>query len=295
MDEFIDIYVTYLKVEKGLSHNTIISYSNDLIEFTAFMEKRKIKNVEAIEKKDVLEYSLFLSQKNSGATITRKIIAVRNFFEYLERENLAKNQAVQDLELPKIWKKIPQVLSKDEIKKLLESPDEKTSHGLRDKAMFELAYASGLRVSELVNLKMVHCDFDRGILKFPGKGNKERLVPASPRAIRVVESYIHTARIQLTQKYGESEFVFLNKFGKNLTRQAFWQILQAQIIKTGITKKVTPHTLRHSFATHLLDNGADLRVVQMLLGHKNISTTEIYTHVSKEKIQEIYRRFHPRA
>ncbi len=295
MDELLDIYLSYLKVEKGLAKNSIISYSNDLFEFISFIEKRKIHALDVITKNDLLDYAVFLSQKNSGATITRKIIALRNFFKYLERENLVKNTAVQELELPKIWKKIPHVLSTTEIKKLLEVPDIKTPHGLRDRAMFEIAYASGLRVSELVNLEIGHIDFNTAILKFSGKGSKERLVPCSARALDWIEKYMHDERSRVIKKYGESPYVFLNKFGKKLTRQAFWQILRAHIQKSGIVKKVSPHTLRHSFATHLLDNGADLRVVQMLLGHKNISTTEIYTHVSQERIHEVYRKFHPRA
>jgi integrase/recombinase XerD len=295
MDELVDVYLDYLKVEKGLAHNTIISYNNDLIEFISFMEKRKINTLPEITKKDFLEYALALSHKNSGATIARKIITLRNFLSYLDGENLVKNLAVGELELPKTWKKIPVVLNRDEIKKLLTIPHVKSPNGLRDKAMLELAYASGLRVSELVNLEMNSIDFDQGILKFRGKGDKERIVPTSPRALEWIESYIHKTRARLIQKHGESPYVFLNKFGRSLTRQAFWQIVQAQVRKACITKKVSPHTLRHSFATHLLDNGADLRVVQMLLGHKNISTTEIYTHVSKERIQEVYRKFHPRA
>jgi integrase/recombinase XerD len=295
MQRQLQNYSNYLAVEKGLSKNTLESYQRDLNKFLIYMKKKKKPQPGDVDR---LELNAFIADlKNKGlatSTISRCIASIRSFFNYLLQEGVIENNPANELESPRIEKKLPRVLTTDEIDKLLDQPRPDNNSGLRDKAMLELLYASGIRVSELVSLNVTDFDPRVGYLRCRGKGMKERIVPIGSVAIENVSEYLRKTRIRMIRN-SEERSLFLNHHGSRMTRQGFWKILKKYARQANIQGDITPHTLRHSFATHLLENGADLRSVQEMLGHSDISTTQIYTQVTRKKIKEIYDKAHPRA
>jgi integrase/recombinase XerD len=288
-------YTNYLAVEKGLAKNTLESYRRDLKKFIEFMKKQKKTSPDLVDRQSINAF-IFELKKNGHATstISRSIASIRSFFNFLLQEGIIDSNPAIELETPRIEKKLPKVLTADEIDKLLAQPKLCEHNGLRDKAMLELLYASGIRVSELVSLNITDFDPRVGYLRCTGKGMKERIVPIGSKAINYVTEYLRDARSQLSRTNGETA-LFVNHHGCRMTRQGFWKILKKYARKSNIQGDITPHTLRHSFATHLLENGADLRSVQEMLGHSDISTTQIYTQITRKKIREVYDKAHPRA
>jgi integrase/recombinase XerD len=294
MKELITTFLDYLSVERGLSSNTIVSYRKDLEFYIDFLTRRHIDNLSKITKNDITNF--MLAQKDKGIStnsVVRRLAAIRMFHRFLAREKILKNDPSDLIDSPKLWKKIPDTLSLNEVNALLAQPDIRNKQGLRDKAILETFYATGMRVSEAVNLKVDSVNLDIGFLRCIGKGNKERVIPLGTKAISSIKKYLEASRPHLLKKK-ESEFLFLNRFGKKISRQSLWKIIKKYANQARIKKPISPHTLRHSFATHLLERGADLRSVQEMLGHSNISTTQIYTHINKERLKTIHRMFHPR-
>lgn len=288
-------YLHYLKVERGLSENTINSYGIDLKLFLEYLRENEIPSFKQVNKEVIVNY--MQSEKNNNkanSSILRSVSSLRKFFQYLAQEKIIEKDPMLLIDIPKKKQHLPQVLTKEEVEKLLHSPNTGQVLGLRDRAMLELMYATGLRISEIINLKLEDLHLTMGTLQTLGKGHKERIVPVGDEAIKWVNRYLEEARPKLL-KQKRSNYLFLNFHGNNLTRQGVWKNLKAEVRKAGIQKNITPHTLRHSFATHILENGADLRIVQELLGHADISTTQIYTHLSNKQLADIYNRAHPRA
>lgn len=288
-------YLHYLKVERGLSENTINSYGIDLKLFLEYLRENEIPSFKQVNKEVIVNY--MQSEKNNNkanSSILRSVSSLRKFFQYLAQEKIIEKDPMLLIDTPKKKQHLPQVLTKGEVEKLLHSPNTGQVLGLRDRAMLELMYATGLRISEIINLKLEDLHLTMGTLQTLGKGHKERIVPVGDEAIKWVNRYLEEARPKLL-KQKRSNYLFLNFHGNNLTRQGVWKNLKAEVRKAGIQKNITPHTLRHSFATHILENGADLRIVQELLGHADISTTQIYTHLSNKQLADIYNRAHPRA
>lgn len=288
-------YLHYLKVERGLSENTINSYGIDLKLFLEYLRENEIPSFKQVNKEVIVNY--MQSEKNNNkanSSILRSVSSLRKFFQYLAQEKIIEKDPMLLIDTPKKKQHLPQVLTKEEVEKLLRSPNTGQVLGLRDRAMLELIYATGLRISEIINLKLEDLHLTMGTLQTLGKGHKERIVPVGDEAIKWVNRYLEEARPKLL-KQKRSNYLFLNFHGNNLTRQGVWKNLKVEVRKAGIQKNITPHTLRHSFATHILENGADLRIVQELLGHADISTTQIYTHLSNKQLADIYNRAHPRA
>jgi integrase/recombinase XerD len=295
MDIWLDNFNHYLSVEKGLAQNTLESYRRDLKKFIGFLGKQKVTEPVGITGDLITRYLHSLKQSgNAPSTISRNIASIRSFFNFLVQEGVVQENPAQQLETPRLEKKLPRVLTAKEVDKLLCQPQASDQNGLRDKAMLELLYASGIRVSELVLLNITDFNPEVGFLRCKGKGMKERIVPIGTVAIQSVQEYIHKHRYKLAKKNDEKA-LFVNHHGRRLTRQGFWKILKKYAQKSMISGDITPHTLRHSFATHLLENGADLRSVQEMLGHSDISTTQIYTQITRRKIREVYDKTHPRA
>lgn len=288
-------FLDYLLIERGLSINTKKSYENDLKHYSIFLNKEyNINDVKKIKREHILKYLERLKVRNlSPKTIARKITAIKSFHKYLIISKVTNNNPAERLDMPKIGKNLPQVLSTSEVDRLLDI-ELKTHADYRNKAMLELLYATGMRVSELINLKTYDVNLTMGFVKCFGKGGKERIIPLVDVAIEALEEYINHHR-NFFQKKNVNDYLFLSNRGTKMTRQAFWKILKKIARLKGITKTFSPHTLRHSFATHMLENGADLRSVQELLGHSDISTTQIYTHISKRGINEAYHKYHPRG
>jgi len=295
MKDLIQQFLDYLSVERGLAPNTIQAYGRDLNNFAQFLEKRNIATSDVVTHKDITDFMWQRKEKGIAAnSISRALVAIRVFFRFLLREQKIKQDPTSVLDSPKLWKRIPDVLGVSETEKLITEPDLKNILGIRDRAMLELLYATGLRVSELISLNISDLNMDVGFLKCIGKGSKERIVPMGRTAQSAVTAYLQKSRPKLLGKHLSITGLFLTRLGKKMTRQMLWKLIKKYTKQAGIKKEVTPHTLRHSFATHLLERGADLRVVQELLGHANISTTQIYTHVDKERLKAIHRQFHPR-
>lgn len=294
MERLINDFIHFAKVEKGLSKNTLNSYNSDLQFFVQFLKEKEIKDINEIDKNVIRNY-LYVSKKNgkSVKSMARYIATLKTFFKFLEEEEIIVNNPSEFVDSPKLAKKLPNILHIEEVDKLLDQPDG-SNIGIRDKAMLEVLYATGLRVSELIGLNLSHCNLDLGYVRCFGKGSKERIVPLGRVAIRCLEKYLSFSR-GILLKNPQEEALFLNHHGRRLSRQGFWKIIKKYAKASGINKEITPHTLRHSFATHLLTNGADLRVVQEMLGHADIATTQIYTHLSKAKVKEVYTQTHPRA
>ena len=288
-------YLHYLKVERGLSENTIASYGIDLKLFLEYLRENEIPSFKQVNKEVIVNYMQAEKNNNkANSSILRSVSSLRKFFQYLAQEKIIEKDPMLLIDTPKKKQHLTQVLTKEEVEKLLHSPNTGQVLGLRDRAMLELMYATGLRISEIINLKLEDLHLTMGTLQTLGKGHKERIVPVGDEAIKWINRYLEEARPKLL-KQKRSNYLFLNFHGNNLTRQGVWKNLKAEVRKAGIQKNITPHTLRHSFATHILENGADLRIVQELLGHADISTTQIYTHLSNKQLADIYNRAHPRA
>ena len=294
MKELISTFLDYLSVERGLSKNTIISYKEDLNCYIDFLSSCRIDALSKITKDEIINFMLFQKDKGMAAnSIARRLSAIRMFHRFLARERILKSDPSNLIDSPKLWKKIPDTLSINEVEALIAQPNIRDKQGARDKAILETLYATGMRVSEAVNLRLDNVNLDIGFLRCIGKGNKERVIPIGTKAITSIKRYLEFSRPHLLKKR-ESEFLFLSRFGKKISRQSFWKIIKRYASQARIKKNIRPHTLRHSFATHLLERGADLRSVQEMLGHSNISTTQIYTHINKDRLKTIHRMFHPR-
>ncbi|MDB5083948.1 MAG: xerD [Bacilli bacterium] len=295
MDTLIDRFIHFLAVEKGLAANTLESYQRDLVGYISFLKTGGNEDLNQTRRTHIIGYLSTLQKKGrSASTLSRNLASMRAFYSFLMRDGLIDTDPTVNLESPKLDKKLPRVLSIDEMESLLNRPDITTAPGLRDKAMLELLYASGIRVSELVSLKVVDVNLNMGYLKCLGKGSKERIIPIGSVALKQVGDYLILSRPKMIKNPSESA-LFLNHHGACLSRQGFWKIIKKYASLARITSDITPHTVRHSFATHLLENGADLRSVQEMLGHSDISTTQIYTHVTKTRLKEVYSKTHPRA
>ena len=287
-------YLHYLVVERGLAANSVASYQNDLKKFSAFLAEQKVE-LTAVDKKVVLDFlEAQTKAKLANASILRLVTSLRKFFQYLVEEGKVEVDPMLLIDTPKKKASLPEVLSPKEGEALLKTPKTGEALGLRDRAILEVMYATGLRVSELVNLKLADLHLELGIIQTIGKGQKERLVPIGDVASKWVKLYLKQSRPKLV-KQKRNPYLFVNFHGNQLTRQGIWKNLKALVKQAGIEKNVTPHTLRHSFATHILENGADLRIVQELLGHADISTTQLYTHLSKKRLSAVYKQNHPRA
>ncbi|MGM8211673.1 site-specific tyrosine recombinase XerD [Virgibacillus sp. W0430] len=296
MEDPFEDFFHYLQIERALSENTITSYRRDLKQYKKYINEMLNKtNWEAVMRSDILSFLYFLKDEGkSSSTISRSISSIRSFHQFLIRERIVQHDASVHIETPKKAKKLPDILAAEDVDKLLNVKGT-TTLDKRNKAMVELLYATGLRVTELISLKVSDLHLSLGFVRCLGKGSKERIVPLGNVAKEAVENYLYYARDALVKRKKDENKLFVNHHGRPLTRQGFWKVLRNMARDAGLTKQITPHTLRHSFATHLLENGADLRSVQEMLGHADISTTQIYTHVSKARLKDIYQAYHPRA
>lgn len=317
MREFIDALLNYLSVERGLAPNTIISYRRDLNAYMGFLADKSQDAVSKTTKNDIINFMLY--QKDNGIaanSIARRLAAIKVFYRFLVRERILSTDPTSLIDSPKLWKKIPQTLSINEVDALLRQPNIRDKQGMRDKAILETLYATGMRVSEAANLKTDNLNLDIGFLRCIGKGNKERIIPIGAKAIHSLKRYLEVSRTHLlnpvrdkTPKVSDgclrqpvsngvknkgAGFLFLSRFGKKLSRQSLWKLIRKYARQARLKKPLRPHILRHSFATHLLERGADLRSVQEMLGHSNISTTQIYTHINRDRLKTIHKMFHPR-
>ncbi len=295
MDKEIKSFGNHLAVERGLADNTVISYALDLKQFKNYCQKKGIYNASSINRITVLNYLIDLKKRGlSPATLSRKMASIKMFCRFLVEEGRLEKDPTENMESPGIKKSLPAVLNQEEVAVLLEQPRTGNTAGLRDKAMLELMYATGMRVSELLALDIQHVDCEHGFVRCTGKGSRERIVPVGSVAVKYLVEYLQRGRVKIKNSRYEKA-LFLNMRGKRLTRQGFWKLLKKYARKAGITTEITPHTLRHSFATHLLENGADLRAVQEMLGHADISTTQIYTHLTSTRLLDQFQKHHPRA
>ena len=294
MDQHLDLFLNYLIVEKGLSSNTIEAYSRDTARYLDSLSKNGVAAVQEARPVHVVAFIGTLQEMGVGPrSRARALSAVKMFHRFLMVEGYSESDPTSIIDAPKIVAKLPSVLTGREVEMLLAAPDGQDSADLRDRAMLQLLYATGLRVSELVSLKLRDVNLAAGYLLTMGKGNKERLVPIGETARKVVDEYIAACRVNM--QGNDQQFLFISRLGKRMTRQAFWNILKKRAREAGLMKTISPHTLRHSFATHLLENGADLRSVQIMLGHADLSTTQIYTHVTRERLKRLHQEHHPRG
>jgi len=293
--ELVDRFINYILTEKGLSRNTADSYNRDLIKFMDFLDVHSRKGLLSVTRDDIVLFlGYLLKQGNKPRSVSRALVAVRVFYKFLVTEGIVKKNPASLVEGMKVEKGLPRVMTYSEVKRIIEVINPMDDSGLRDLAMIELLYATGIRVSELVNLKVGDVDLNVGYLRVTGKGTKERIVPVGEYARKSIREYMERLRPKLLKKK-ISEYLFITRFGKKFTRQGFWVLLKNYARRAGVKVNVTPHVFRHSFATHMLERGADLRTLQTMLGHSDISTTQIYTHVSSEQIRKVYKRSHPRA
>jgi len=294
LEAYIREFLNYIRIEKGLAKNTIAAYGRDLHRFLEFANERQL-DTGNVARSHVVDFLASLYHRGlDSRSVARYLVSLRHFFRYCVIENYIREDPAQTIESPKFRHSLPDFLSVEEVDRLLAQPDTTTPLGLRDKAMIELLYSTGLRVSELCAVRGQDLQLDVGCLRCVGKGNKERLVPVGKQAVAAIGEYIRRSRPQFLGD-GFSPYLFLNRRGSAIDRVAFWKTVQTYGRQAGLRKSLTPHMLRHSFATHLLDRGADLRAVQMMLGHSDISTTQIYTHVVEERLKQVYKAHHPRA
>lgn len=292
---FMDQYQTFLLMEKGLSQKTIAAYSTDLIKFGRFLARHKTTCVADIDPRTILSYLIQLrAQGLSARSRARNLVALRGFFKFLTHEKIIANNPAKQIELPKTGMQLPDVLSVTDVEALIDAPDRGKPEGLRDAAMLELLYGAGLRVTELIMLEKTGINLEAGFVRVLGKGSKERVVPVGRMALTAVGDYLDRSRPQLL-KNRSSAYLFVTRRGSAMTRQSFWHLIGRYARQAKLKKKITPHSLRHSFATHLLEGGADLRAVQLMLGHADIATTQIYTHVAHRQLVEAHKKYHPRG
>jgi integrase/recombinase XerD len=295
LDVLIDQFLNYLVVEKGLSQKTLDAYSRDIVRYRDFLYKNNKKRFSEDDTSLILQHLILLRKSRLGArSRARHLVSIRGLYRFLVEEKILQHDPARLIDLPKVSLKLPNFLSVQEIELLLKAPDAKKPTGIRDAAMLELLYAAGLRVSELVNVKLQDVNLEAGFVRIFGKGSKERIVPIGMHAKEKINFYLKTTRA-LYLKQTPSTYLFVARAGKPLTRQGFWKLLRRYAMQTGLNKKITPHSFRHSFATHLLEGGADLRAVQIMLGHVDISTTQIYTHVTRDHLKKLHQKFHPRG
>lgn len=295
MKHLIEEFLNYLTVERGLSKNTTAAYGTDLKHFTERMEAIGITDPAKIKRQDIMAYMLYLKDNGIGSnSISRSLVAIKMFYRFLVQERLAKEDVSGLVESPKLIRALPDVLNLDEIEKLLAGPDLRDGVGIRDRAALELMYATGMRVSEVVELTKEGLNLDVGFVKCKGKGDKERIVPLGKKAKEALARYIEKARPGFVRDKDVPQ-LFISRLGRKVSRQTFWKMIKRYAKLARIKKEVTPHTLRHSFATHLLEHGADLRVVQEMLGHADIATTQFYTHIDRTRLKSVHKQFHPRA
>lgn len=293
----LDDYLHFIRVERQLADNTLASYYRDLRDYIIHLtEVQKLCSFDDISRHHILLHLEKMRDDGiSARSISRHISAIRSFHQFLLRERISSTDPTVHLELPNVEKKLPVVLSIEEIERLLDAPDQSKPQGIRDVAMLEMLYGSGMRISEMIELNLEDVHLTMGFVRVYGKGGKERIIPLGRSALKAIGNYLNGARGKLLGTAQRTEAFFINQRGKRLTRQGVWKLLKQHTETAGIKQEITPHVLRHSFATHLVENGADLRAVQELLGHSDISTTQIYTHISKKRLSEVYKQFHPRA
>jgi len=294
MNDWIERFLNYLDVECGLAANTLAAYRRDLEAFEQYLTSKGRSKLADVSTTDIVDH--MMSQKDRGlasSSISRALVAIKVFYRFLYREGLIQKDLTSVLDSPKLWQRLPSVLSVSEVKSLLKAPDRKPL-GIRDRAILEVFYATGARVSEVANLKVDSINFEFGYLRCLGKGSKERIVPIGRQALDATERYLRDVRGKLVGNRPTQE-LFVSRLGGSLYRESIWRIVKKYAFKAGIRKKISPHTLRHSFATHLLEGGADLRAVQEMLGHADISTTQLYTHVDRERLKSVHKTFHPRG
>jgi integrase/recombinase XerD len=295
IDVLIDQYLNYLLIEKGLSRTTLESYSTDIIRYGEFLRQNRTRRLSEDDTALILKHMIALRKAGlSARSRARHLVSIRGFYRFAVQEKILKHDPVRLVDLPKTSLKLPDVLSVEEVSQLLETPDCDKPRGARDCAMLELLYAAGLRVSELVDLKLQDLNLEAGFVRVLGKGSKERVVPIGLHAHDKIESYLEKSRKTLLKNQA-SPYLFVARAAKPMSRQGFWKLLRKYAALAQLKKKVTPHSLRHSFASHLLEGGADLRAVQIMLGHVDISTTQIYTHVARQQLKILHERFHPRG
>ena len=295
LDILVDQYINYLVFEKGLSEKTIESYTSDLSKYLSFLKEKRVKDITQADTPIILKHLIALRESGLGSkSCARHLITLRGFYKFLAQEKILEFDPAKLIDLPKSGLKLPDVLSVSEVSLLLNIPDSNTLLGKRNSAMLELLYAAGLRVSELVNLKFLDVNLEACFVRVMGKGSKERIVPFGLFAKNKIDDYINNSRPLLLKNH-ISKHLFVARAGKPMTRQGFWKLLKQYVKQAGIKKKVTPHSLRHSFASHLLEGGADLRTVQVMLGHVDISSTQIYTHVARDHLRQIHEKYHPRG
>lgn len=295
MNVLISQFLDYISLELGLSPNTRIAYQNDLAYFTAFLHDKHITDFNEVIRRDILGF--LMAEKTRGmsaATLARELVSVKVLFRYLLQEGALSRNEAEKMDAPKLWKILPDTLNHEEIDRLLQTPDTDTSLGLRDRAILNMFYATGMRVSELAGITLDDLHFDENYIRCIGKGRKERVIPIAESTQKLIHRYQTGARPKHA-KDPNQRTLFLTRRGSGLSRKTIWAMIKKYAVQAGITKNVTPHTLRHSFASHLLANGADLRIIQEMLGHADIATTQIYTHVDHERLQSVHHQFHPRA
>lgn len=296
MKQLLRRFIDFLAVERGLSRNTLEAYERDVTQFLEYLSEQGLSSAEAATSAHVLGFAAAGKRAGKAAsTVFRRQVAIRSFYKFLAEEQLAPADPTATMGTPKPGKKLPAALSSAEVERLLAAPSTHTPHGIRDRAMLELLYATGMRVSELLDLDLGSAHTGMGFVKAVGKGSKERIIPIGRMAISCLNDYLTHGRGRLAKAGAATDALFLNQLGGRMTRQGFWKIMKKYAAAAGIRGELSPHTLRHSFATHLLEGGADLRAVQEMLGHADISTTQIYTHVAKARLKEVYDRTHPRA
>ncbi len=294
MNSLVEAFLNYISVERGLARNTIISYKEDLMFYVGYLDSRKVDIISGSGKNDVMDFMMDQKERGISAnSISRRLAAIKAFYRFLVRERILKTDPTSLMEAPKLWKKIPEALSVEDVDRLIAAPDISKKQGIRDRAVLEVMYATGMRVSEVADLKLSSINLEIGFVRCVGKGDKERIIPLGKKAKSALEAYLQKVRPSLARKKG-ADNLFLSRLGRQISRQSLWKLIKKYARAAGIKKEIRPHILRHSFATHLLEHGADLRSVQEMLGHSDISTTQIYTHVNKDRLKSIHKMFHPR-
>ena len=294
MDELTQKYLDFIIIEKGLSDNSVQSYSTDLVQFITFLEKNSVNNLNEVDTAVIFAWLIDLTKKGlSAKSRARHLITVRGLYKFLINEKDVSANPVKNVDIPKIGLALPKIMSIKEVENLLDTPDISKPRDLRNCAMMELMYGAGLRVSELILMQLQDINLDANYIRVMGKGSKERVIPIGSKARAINQKWIKEGRFSLLKKIS-SPYLFTARAGKPMTRQSFWKIIKKYAFRANLAKNITPHTLRHSFATHLLEGGADLRSVQTMLGHSDISTTQIYTHISREYLMKMHEKYHPR-